>query len=99
MRDKLNCPNCGAPITSVECPYCGSVFYDFVTLDSTKPTYIRLIWNEQIVTTRVVLRSTTVNINGYDLPSIDIELMAVPDDNGVTIRQERRIDEPDKQTD
>ena len=22
----LNCPNCGAPITSEQCPYCGSVF-------------------------------------------------------------------------
>ena len=28
MRDKLNCPNCGATITSIECPYCGSIFYD-----------------------------------------------------------------------
>ena len=99
MRDKLNCPNCGEPITSIECPYCGSIFYDFATLDSNKPTYLRLIWNEQIVTTRVVLRSTTVNINYYNLPLIDIELMAVPDDDGVTIRQERRTDESDIQTD
>ena len=29
MRDKLNCPNCGAPITGVECPYCGSVVTEF----------------------------------------------------------------------
>lgn len=93
MRDKLNCPNCGAPITGMECPYCGSVFYDFAVLDNSKPTYLRLIWNDQIVTTRVVLRSTTVNISYYDLTSIDIKLMAVPDDDGVTIRQERRNDE------
>lgn len=26
MKDEFNCPNCGAPITSTECPYCGSVF-------------------------------------------------------------------------
>lgn len=26
MRDEFNCPNCGAPIISTECPYCGSVF-------------------------------------------------------------------------
>lgn len=26
IRDEFNCPNCGAPITSTECPYCGSVF-------------------------------------------------------------------------
>ena len=23
-----NCPNCGAPITSYECEYCGTVFED-----------------------------------------------------------------------
>ena len=28
--DKLtNCPNCGAPITSSKCEYCGTVFRDF----------------------------------------------------------------------
>lgn len=26
IRDKFNCPNCGAPISNTECPYCGSVF-------------------------------------------------------------------------
>lgn len=30
---KTNCPNCGAPISSIECPYCGTVFYDFATID------------------------------------------------------------------
>lgn len=91
MRDRLNCPNCGAPITGIECPYCGSVFYDFVTLHSTKPTYIRMAWNDQIITSRVVMRTATINIDEYDaLPAIEIEFIAVPDDDGVTIRQERR---------
>lgn len=26
MINEFNCPNCGAPITSTKCPYCGSVF-------------------------------------------------------------------------
>lgn len=26
IKNKSNCPNCGAPITGTECPYCGSVF-------------------------------------------------------------------------
>lgn len=95
MRNKLNCPNCGAPITGMECPYCGSVFYDFVTLDSEKPTYIRMAWNDQIIMSKVVMRTATINIEHDALPAIEIEFMAVPDDDGVTIRQERRSDEPD----
>ena len=93
MRDKLNCPNCGAPITSIECPYCGSMFYDFVTLDSTKPTYIRMVWNDQIIMSRVVMRTATINIEYDVIPSIEIEFMVVPDNDGVTIRQERRADD------
>ena len=91
MRDKLNCPNCGAPITGVECPYCGSVFYDFATLDSTRPTYIRMVWNDQIITSRAVMRTATINIEYDALPTIEVEFIAVPDDDGVTIKQERRI--------
>ena len=93
MRSKLNCPNCGAPITSTECPYCGSIFYDFATLDSRKPTYIRMVWNDQIITARAVMRSATVTIEHDALPTMEIEFMAVPDDDGVTIKQERRADE------
>ena len=92
MRDKLNCPNCGAPIASIECPYCGSMFYDFVTLDSTKPSYIRMVWNDQIIISRVVMRTATINIERDALPAIEIEFMAVPDNDGATIRQERRTD-------
>ena len=43
MRDRLNCPNCGAPITSTKCPYCGSVFFDFVTLDDGEQTYTQIV--------------------------------------------------------
>lgn len=91
MRSKLNCPNCGAPITGIECPYCGSVFYDFVTLDSTKPTYIRMVWNDQIITSRVVMRGASISMEPDAFPLMTIDFIAAPDD-GVTIRQERRTD-------
>ena len=42
MRDKLNCPNCGAPIRGVECEYCGTMFYDFASIDLDRPTYMRV---------------------------------------------------------
>ena len=93
MRDKLNCPNYGAPIRDTECPYCGSVFYDFATLNSTKPTYIRMRWDDKIITARALMRSATINMKWGGLPTIEIEFMAVPDDDGVTLKQERRNDE------
>lgn len=89
MRDKLNCPNCGAPITSTKCPYCGTVFYDFATLDSTKPTYIRMVWNDRIVTSRVVMRTASINFELDAPPAMEIEFMVI----GEMTQQERRTDE------
>ena len=42
MKDLLNCPNCAAPIESDICPYCGSVFLDWTTFDTSKPTFIKV---------------------------------------------------------
>ena len=39
--DIRNCPNCGAPVSSFECRYCGATFYDFANLSFDKPVYIR----------------------------------------------------------
>ena len=36
------CPKCGAPINGDKCGYCGSIFYDFVNIQSGTPTYIRM---------------------------------------------------------
>lgn len=57
-----NCPNCGAPITETECPYCGTVFYDFATLDSDKPTYIRMNWHGHQMVFKAVMQSVEVNM-------------------------------------
>lgn len=45
MKDLLNCPNCGAPIQDDICPYCGSVFLDWTTFDTGKPTFVK-VWDE-----------------------------------------------------
>ena len=42
MREKLNCPNCGAPIEHFKCPYCGTVILDFANIDINQPTYLRI---------------------------------------------------------
>lgn len=28
VKDLLNCPNCGAPVSGFKCEYCGTVFYE-----------------------------------------------------------------------
>lgn len=46
MREQLNCPNCGQPITSEKCEYCGTVFLDFANVKFDhgrfEETYLRL---------------------------------------------------------
>lgn len=88
MRDKLNCPNCGAPITDTTCPFCGSVFYDFATLDDSKPTYIRMRWNNTIITAKAVMRSAAINIEPDAFPVANIEFIVVPDEDGIMLKQE-----------
>lgn len=42
MKELLNCPNCGAPIEDTKCPYCGTVFIDFASMDMDKPFYLAI---------------------------------------------------------
>lgn len=65
-REKLNCPNCGAPITETECPYCGTVFYDFTVLDSDKPSYIRMNWHGNQIVFRAIMRAADIEITSGD---------------------------------
>ena len=37
-----NCPNCGAPIETEKCPYCGTVFLDFAAMDADQPFYMKV---------------------------------------------------------
>lgn len=64
--ERHNCPNCGAPIQSTQCPYCGTVFYDFTVLDSDKPTYIRMNWHGNQMVFRAIMRSAEIEIHSYD---------------------------------
>lgn len=40
-KGRTNCPNCGAPIDSTQCPYCGTMFYDFGAIEVGKPAWFR----------------------------------------------------------
>ena len=88
---ELNCPNCGAPITDVTCPYCGTVFYDFASLRDDKPTYIRIKFNDNYVVFRARMNNATINIPSYDevLPDVDINFTVYPDDKGVFLEKRK----------
>lgn len=73
-----NCPNCGAPIESEQCPYCGSIFIDFACLDANKPFYIKVKHNGQIIISKVRLTSISTHrdytcLYADSMPTITME--------------------------
>ena len=88
---ELNCPNCGAPITDVTCPYCGTVFYDFATIRDDKPTYIRIKFNDDYLVFRAKMNTATINLPSYfdESPDVDINFIIFPDDKGVFLEKRK----------
>lgn len=62
MREQTNCPNCGAPIVSEKCAYCGTLFYDFSTIDMDKPCYIKIKYQNAIVMVKAKVRHSELNM-------------------------------------
>ena len=88
MREKTNCPNCGAPINSTVCPYCGTAFYDFATLDDEKPTYIQANIDGQLLMFRARMNTVELEMYSYDeLPELEISFTVFQDNKGVTLRR------------
>ena len=106
--NRHNCPNCGAPITETQCPYCGTVFYDFAVMDFDKPTYIRINHNGQYMVFRALARSMNVSMcpDEYvyyadnrvyaEMPSramdVTIDFSVLPDDKGVLVKRKELND-------
>ena len=64
-----NCPNCGAPIETEKCPYCGTMFIDFATMDADKPFYMKVKQHGKIYILKVEMSSMELRIepnNIYD---------------------------------
>lgn len=57
-----NCPNCGAPITSEKCPYCGTLFYDFSCIDIQEPTYLKIKHNGHIVMCKAYVKECSISV-------------------------------------
>ena len=106
--ERHNCPNCGAPITETQCPYCGTVFYDFAALDSDKPTYIRMNWHGNQIVFRAIMRSAEIEVRDDPIPyyvdnkmamiqahteaTANIEFMILEDDNGILLKRKELND-------
>lgn len=68
MREKLNCPNCGAPITGSVCEYCGTKFYDLLdnemNIDLSKGQhYLRLNINGEPTLLKVYCSELSIEHN------------------------------------
>ena len=96
---ELNCPNCGAPIIDNVCPYCGTYFYDFATLEIGKVGHIKInhgefhnIFNACLTDISTNLECNTNGLYGdggliLSKPiydmTLDLSFHVMPDDEGV----------------
>lgn len=66
----LNCPNCGAPVQSDICPYCGSVFLDWACFDINRPTFVKIRDHRGHI---VMMKLSPENVSiDYDYNSVEI---------------------------
>lgn len=47
-REQTNCPNCGMPITSDKCEYCGTSFLDIANINTMDRCKLRIKHNGQV---------------------------------------------------
>lgn len=101
MKELLNCPNCGAPIEDTKCPYCGSVFIDFASMDMDKPFYLKIKHDGKVMTCKARIEhaelSTSWNNNIFYsdadervlntiMRRLDVQ-MVIDEDDGVFVKE------------
>ena len=62
-----NCPNCGAPIKTEKCPYCGTMFLDFAAMDADQPFYMKIKQDGKIYILKVKMSSMELRIEPNDI--------------------------------
>lgn len=60
MVTSKNCLNCGAPIETDKCPYCGTAFIDFACISADEPFFMKINHKGTICIIRVRLISVSV---------------------------------------
>ena len=64
-EERLNCPNCGAPITGDRCEYCGTQFID-TTVTIGKPFYLKVMQGDSIIIDKVFVESMNAYVDPVD---------------------------------
>lgn len=62
-----NCPNCGAPIETETCPYCGTTFLDFAAMDADQPFYMKVKRDGKIYILKVKMTSMEIRTEPTDI--------------------------------
>jgi hypothetical protein len=62
-----NCPNCGAPIESDKCPYCGTFIVDFACFDTEKPFFMKIKRGDEVLVMKVRLQDICVYESHADM--------------------------------
>lgn len=92
-----NCPNCGAPINGDACQYCGTVIWDFATIELCKPQWIKVKHDGEIIMVRAMIDNVSTHISSssdrfyewspiiYTEPQMDMDvhLTIMPDEDGI----------------
>lgn len=72
--NKLNCPNCGAPISADnnKCPYCDTSYFDLSAIDinDNKPFYLKIRMGKMTIT-QLVRALPDMSVE-YKTESVDI---------------------------
>lgn len=71
-NESKNCPNCGAPIETDKCPYCGTMFVDFACMDADRPFFMKIKKDDKIFIVKVMLRSSEIRCESPDVTAIDL---------------------------
>lgn len=102
MKEITNCPNCGAPIESHKCLYCGTIFYDFSEFEIGQPSYIRMKINGTLNVFRALLKFVDVTQDANEIiyadntvfkivnpttTNLTMEFELLPDDKGVLLER------------
>lgn len=89
MREQLNCPNCGAPITGFKCEYCGTQFFDLADIEMNKRSYLRMKIGNGICTMCVIPVNAELEFRPRERSIVNIEMVIVPDETGAVYREVR----------
>ncbi len=86
---KTNCPNCGAPIESGKCPYCGTILYDFAVLSDTDPVYLRIKVHNNILVFKALMTEASIERHSNTIDVTELggyvrKIQMRPDDVNIT---------------